>query len=258
MARKSVAIAPDHVDVRGACGDAFLQDARAFVDEREDAAAHDFAGLDVPLRDLEPLRFGADQFDDLRVGRALAARPVVAIEAAPGLLAEAAEFGQPVGNAVEERVVRLAPSIPCGPGSRCRGPRGRRPRSAPSPCRNPARPCRPPRVSRPRASSAPFRGRRRRACGCRRSRRHCRPEWRSCRCASRRRRGRERLARGIAAAHDLDEAHHVGGAEEMHADDVGGPSGGVCDRVHVERRGVGREHGARACRFARAGRRPRA
>ena len=49
----------------------------------------------------------------------------------------------------------------------------------------------------------------------------------------------------LAAAHDLDEAHHVGGAEEMHADDVGGPPRGVRDRVHVERRGVGREHRAR-------------
>ncbi len=36
----------------------------------------------------------------------------------------------------------------------------------------------------------------------------------------------------------------------MHADDIGGPAGCLGDRIHVERRGIGREHGARAAELA--------
>ena len=50
----------------------------------------------------------------------------------------------------------------------------------------------------------------------------------------------------VAAAHDLEQAHDVRGAEEVQADHILRTAGEGGDRVEVERRGVGGEDGARA------------
>ena len=48
-------------------------------------------------------------------------------------------------------------------------------------------------------------------------------------------RGRERLGAGGLPADDLHEPHHVGGAEEVEAQNLGGAPGGGSDLVDVER-----------------------
>ena len=53
-AREAVAIAPDHVDVGRAARDALVEDPRALVDERVDAALDDLAIRDRALGDAEP------------------------------------------------------------------------------------------------------------------------------------------------------------------------------------------------------------
>ena len=56
--------------------------------------------------------------------------------------------------------------------------------------------------------------------------------------------GGQHVLGGLFAAHDFQQLHHVGRAEEVHADDVLGPLGDVGDLVDVERGGVGGEDGA--------------
>ena len=53
--------------------------------------------------------------------------------------------------------------------------------------------------------------------------------------------GGEHVLRGLVAAHDLEQPHHVGGAEEMQANHVLRALGEAGDRVQVQRRGVGRQ-----------------
>ncbi|KAG1648183.1 hypothetical protein GQR58_030034 [Nymphon striatum] len=57
------------------------------------------------------------------------------------------------------------------------------------------------------------------------------------------RRRNDLLGRGVAA-HDLHQFHHVGGGEEVHADDTLGARGCRGDLVDVQRRGVAGQHGA--------------
>ena len=57
-------------------------------------------------------------------------------------------------------------------------------------------------------------------------------------------RGGDGLLRGFGAAHDFQQLHDIGGREEMHADDILRPGGGVADGVDIERGGVGGEQGA--------------
>ncbi len=49
-----------------------------------------------------------------------------------------------------------------------------------------------------------------------------------------------------ATAHDLDQAHDVRGAEEVHADDRLRPAHRRCDAIHVQGGRVGREDGVGA------------
>ena len=61
-----------------------------------------------------------------------------------------------------------------------------------------------------------------------------------------RERARDRLGRGVRAAHDLEQLHHVGRAEEMRPDHVLRALRDGRDRVDVEGRSVRREERARA------------
>jgi hypothetical protein len=49
--REAVAVQVDDVDVAGPGGDAFFQDARALVDQGEDAALHHLVVADLARRD---------------------------------------------------------------------------------------------------------------------------------------------------------------------------------------------------------------
>ena len=56
--------------------------------------------------------------------------------------------------------------------------------------------------------------------------------------------GGDDFGAGLGAADDFEQAHDVGGAEEVHAEDVAGAGGGGGDLVDVEIAGVGGEDGA--------------
>ena len=51
----------------------------------------------------------------------------------------------------------------------------------------------------------------------------------------------QHLGRGLRAANHFEQSHHIGGAEEMRAQHVGGPAAGFGNFVDIERRGVGRD-----------------
>ena len=54
--------------------------------------------------------------------------------------------------------------------------------------------------------------------------------------------GDQHVLRGIRAAHDLQQPHHVGGREEMHSDDIAGPRGRLGDLVDRQVRGIRSEN----------------
>ena len=58
-------------------------------------------------------------------------------------------------------------------------------------------------------------------------------------------RGHQHVGRRLRAAHDLQQLHHVGRREEVHADHVAGPRDARRDLVDVEVGGVGGEDRAR-------------
>ena len=64
--------------------------------------------------------------------------------------------------------------------------------------------------------------------------------------------GADRRRRGLRRAHDFEQRHDVRRREEVHADHVLRAVGRRGDLLDVQRRGVGREHGARASRRDRA------
>ena len=91
---------------RGAQRDAFLEDLRAFVDQRVDQALHDLLVGDLARRDAELLAVLLDHLvDDLARDR-VALAGLVVVPAGAGLLAEAAQLAQLVG--------RLASSVMSG------------------------------------------------------------------------------------------------------------------------------------------------
>ena len=53
--------------------------------------------------------------------------------------------------------------------------------------------------------------------------------------------GDESIGRRLRAAHDLDQPHHIGGREKVHAEHVAGPGRKARDLVDIEGRGVGGE-----------------
>ena len=88
-----------HVDVGGALRDALFEDARAFVDQRVQQAIDDLRVGNLARRDLQRLAFLVDDLVDHRIGNRVALARLVAIPAEPGLLAEAAELADAIGDA---------------------------------------------------------------------------------------------------------------------------------------------------------------
>src|SRR5438105_11619411 len=92
IAREAVTRGPDDVDVARSHGDAFLENAQAFVDERIQAALEDLL-LAVPaLRHVELARARAKDLDRLWIVDAIAA--FVAVIALAILLAKTPRFVQ--------------------------------------------------------------------------------------------------------------------------------------------------------------------
>ena len=89
------------------------------------------------------------------------------------------------------------------------------------------------------------------ACGCRRSRRNCRPRPGFCQQLAGGDRGGDGLMRGFGAAHDFQQLHDIGGREEMHAHDILRPGGGV---ARWRRHRAWRCWRRAGCRVWRAGR----
>src|SRR6516164_6677853 len=96
--RPAVAIDPDHVDVARAHGDAFIENARALVDHREDQPLEYLLAVEVAALDAETHRGFDDQLLDIGIQKGRARAALVAVEAAPGLLAVAAGIDQSVGD----------------------------------------------------------------------------------------------------------------------------------------------------------------
>src|SRR5882757_1724938 len=105
-AREAVAVAPDGVDVAGRGRDALRQNARAFIDKRDQAAIADFAVLDSATCDAQPLRLRGYQGVDLRVRHGPPRSLRVEKCAAAGLLAQATGLDQQIGDAVISGVIR--------------------------------------------------------------------------------------------------------------------------------------------------------
>ena len=61
---------------------------------------------------------------------------------------------------------------------------------------------------------------------------------------ARRHGGQDYVIRRFGTAHVLQQSHHVGGGEEVHADHVLRPVGNAGDFVDIQRRGIGRQHAA--------------
>ncbi len=72
--RPAVAVQPDHIDVGGACRDALLEDLRALVDHRVEAALEDLLVADRAPRDALARGEIVDQLLGERRGRGLATR----------------------------------------------------------------------------------------------------------------------------------------------------------------------------------------
>src|SRR5260370_3399348 len=91
IGRETVAVEIDDIDVHGAKGKTFFEDARTFVDERVEAAIYDFLSADLALRNV---RFGnpaCNEPNHLRV-RSWPTLFIVSVPAGTCFLAVAAEL----------------------------------------------------------------------------------------------------------------------------------------------------------------------
>src|SRR5665647_292353 len=98
VGREAIAEDVDDVDVRSALGDAFLQDARALIDQRKDAALHDLGAADLAWRDAVLFTVRLDQRVHRRISERCTPTLFIAIPASAGLLANASLLAEPVGQ----------------------------------------------------------------------------------------------------------------------------------------------------------------
>src|SRR5690606_8168720 len=96
--RKAIAAQVDQVDVGSPHRDTLLEDVRSFVDQREDQPLDDLFVADPAWLHADFFAMRRNEFLDHRIGYRLAIAGLVAIPAGPGLLAEAADLAELVGN----------------------------------------------------------------------------------------------------------------------------------------------------------------
>src|SRR5262249_16031231 len=95
ISREAVTVDIDNVDVHGTQREAFLKNARAFVDQRIDAAFHDLLASDLSLRNSGFSSALAHQFRNLGIGNG-PALGIVFVPAGSSLVAVAALLAQAV------------------------------------------------------------------------------------------------------------------------------------------------------------------
>src|SRR5712692_4530560 len=96
--REAIAGEVNHVDVRSAKGDAFLQDSRPLVHQCENGALDDFFIGDPARGHAYLLPVCGNQLLHRRIGNGVALSRLVAIPTGAGLLSEPAQLADPVGN----------------------------------------------------------------------------------------------------------------------------------------------------------------
>ena len=235
--RPAVAVDPDDVDVGRPDRDALLQNLRALVDHRVEAALEDLVAADLALVDALGGAEVGDDLLDLRVGRRGAGFRVVDVVAAAVLLAAPAGFAEDLADVAGGRLLLVPADVEAGEIAH----RERAHREAEvvqdavhvvilGALQDDALRLLLALEEDPVADEAAADADQDRHLADLLGDRH---------------RGVDHVLRRLLAAHDLQEAHDVGRREEVHADHVLGAAGGGRDLVHVERRGVRGQDGAR-------------
>src|SRR6185436_17763545 len=98
LRRESVTGQVHDVDVGGAQRDALFQDLRAFVDQRVQQTIHDLGVGNLARCNVQRLAFLVDDLVDHRIGDGVALARLVAIPSEPGLLAEAPQLADAIGD----------------------------------------------------------------------------------------------------------------------------------------------------------------
>src|SRR6185295_1027050 len=97
IARKTITVDINNIDITGSQCNAFLQDFRAFIDEGENAAFKNFLVGNLLSLDTGLTGSFDDQFFDNWIGNRIAIAGLVAIPSRARLLPEAAEFADLIG-----------------------------------------------------------------------------------------------------------------------------------------------------------------
>ena len=245
LPRKSVPVAPDSVDVGGRRGDSLLEYPRAFADKRENTARHDLLVVYLPAHDAKPGRLPGYQLIDGGIRLTVPLPVNVPVEAQAGLLAQPSALDQSIGDAIEPRIGRA-----CGPGPPGviadieTGEIAHRIGAH----RHAERLERP--IDESRGGSLQHQELFLPTVGIQHSvadeakavadnHSHLTHRLTDGNGA------REDIPGRISTPHNLQQAHHVRRAEEMHSDTVRGPTACRGDRINVDRRGVGCKDGTR-------------
>src|SRR5216683_2969262 len=239
--REAISRQIHQVDIGGALGDPLLEDERAFVDQREDAALHDLLVADLAARNAGFPGIGDDQLVHDRIGNRVAFSRLISIPTSRGLLSKAPHLAQSIRDDLSLAAWLLGVAA-----------------LADQPAHVAARKVR--HAKRAHRHPEAFH----RAVDLRGQRAFLEEELglprvlvehavadeavadagddaRLLDLLRQRHRAREHVLGGGLAAHDLEQLHHVRGAEEVRADDVLRPPGEARDLIDVERGGIGGE-----------------
>ena len=236
--RETVSVDPDDVYIAGPLGDALVEDLRPLADHRIDQPLDDFLVANLATFDPVPGRRLHDQPLDFRIGTAGAGALLVDIEAAAGLLAEAAHLAQGIGDVRLAAIGRRAHLLADAPadietGEVAHGERPHRKAEAGDRLVD---------LLRRRALEQQTLGFERAGA------QHAIADEAEADADDNRHlldlapdidRGRQHLRRRLRAAHDLQQLHHVRRAEEMRTEHGARPLRHVRDSVDVEIGGIG-------------------
>ena len=229
----------------GARGDALGEQGGAFRRHRREQALPDLIVGDAARRESLGRAPLFDQRGDLGIDRALAV--LIAIPAAPGFHAEPARFAQMVGDVDIARLRIAGRRLALAPGPGDLQPRkvehGERPHREAVGFHGGVDLLRQRAVLQQELRLAPVGGEDAVADEAFGDAAHDRQLAQPLRD---REAGRQHVRRGAGAAHDLEQAHHVGRREEMQPEHALRPRRRRGDRVGIEIAGVGREDRVRA------------
>src|SRR6185503_298786 len=237
--RPAVAVHPDHVDVARPDRDLLVEDLGPLVDHRVEKPRQDLVVADLAAGDPHLARHLDDDLLHVRVGDRGAVALLVAEVARAGLLAETAELADAIGDRRLHALALADAPAHVQAGEVAHRERTHReaeigedlvPLVGQRALQDELLGLAPALVEHAIAHEAVADADQHRHLGDAAAHAH---------------RGGDHILGRLLAADDLEQAHHVGGAEEVHADDVVGPFRRGGDLVHVEGGGVGGEHRAR-------------